>query len=579
MATRVGVSILVSFLLSAPAAAQSIPTAGLRLWLDGDRGIQATGGRVDTWLDQSGQGNHAQSAGSLRPTVDGATLGFDGSQQMTVSLGAGPLTQASVFTVARYTVASSDNDYLYSIGNRGSSGSQITASRRNGNRPYHFDGSVQNVSSTTVIEQCSWRAFSQVVGDGTPTAHRWSDQGGALITSNARAGYSAVPNMVIANFTSGSFRFIGDLAEVLVYDRVLSPAEEATVRAHIETRAARLEFGAGFPPAVSAPRDLATWTVEQYQVGCQPAANWTVGMDPTTVTQPVNADPSIFLSDIECLDADIRVDCLPGTGPDYAGFVFGYQDRGHYYLFAWRRSTLNWGCGGGVADVGATLRIVDAGPGGEPTGPQLWLAANSPSTTQLRQASIPWNLGTTYTMRLVFQRGQFRIQVADPACGTGPLIDWDVADSTYQSGRYGFWLHSQEGSRFGNVTVDGVQTVPGCGAPGTMPTLRAATPFAGSVWPLRVRGVSPATPGAILASAKPFSTIDLGNGCFFGLDLATNGVLVAFLSNANGDATVDLPLAPTVPIAGIGIALQGFAAPTAGPFGGDLTSAVVVQGH
>ena len=87
--------------------------------------------------------------------------------------------------------------------------------------------------------------------------------------------------------------------------------------------------------AVSVPVDLSTWTVEQYQFNLQPDANWVLSGGNTVADQTVNADASILLSDF-----DIAGTALDGTwqvttddDDDFMGFVFGYQDRGSYYLF------------------------------------------------------------------------------------------------------------------------------------------------------------------------------------------------------------------------------------------------------
>jgi hypothetical protein len=66
----------------------AIPQVGLLLWLRADLGVQQAGGRVQAWLDQSGnQANAVQTGSNVRPEFsttglnDLPTLKFDGSGQ------------------------------------------------------------------------------------------------------------------------------------------------------------------------------------------------------------------------------------------------------------------------------------------------------------------------------------------------------------------------------------------------------------------------------------------------------------------------------------------------------------------
>ena len=572
---------ILSAALIAPVAAQTVPAAGLRLWLQGDAGVTLNGASVVRWADQSGQGNDLTAPAGSGPTLNGCVrtaVSFNGVQQMSGSLGAGNLQAASVFSIIRYTVSSSDTDYLYAIGSPGQSGSQICASRRNGDRPYHFDGSIENVSSTTSIAPDSWRIFTQVVGDQSPTAHRWSDQDGSLLTSSATNPYSALPSMVLGNWSSGAFFMVGDVHELLVYDRVLSVTDEQAVESYLAQRLASLTSSpAAAIRSVAAPQDLSTWTVEQYDVGCQPAAQWMVGADPTVVQQPINADPSIYLSEILCADSQISVECVPGTGPDYAGVVFGYQDRGHFYLLEWRRTTLNYACGGGTANVGVTLRVINTPSGvAEPTGQELWLSpATSASTTVLRESVTPWVVGRRYILGVAFRPGSFGVRIEEVgATSCQAIVDWEVSDSTYLNGRFGLWLHSQQQAEFRNVRVDALPFASGCGAAGTRPALLASTAFLGANWELRVEGVTPLASGVVLLGGVPPVPISLGTGCELGVSPASLFLPVA--ADGMGNWAQAFPL-PGLPLAGLSVGLQAVVAPSAGPLLGDLTNSIVTR--
>ncbi len=216
------------------------------------------------------------------------------------------------------------------------------------------------------------------------------------------------------------------------------------------------------------PVNLSTWARIQYELNSQPDGNWVLGGDNLSVTQTVNADASILLSDFEVTDTAIQGGWRMGSSDDddFVGFVFGYQDRGHFYLFDWKRGTQDG------AEVGMSIKVVnlgafsdggigfdagaDAGPdGGAPVQlltSDLWPTAGSANVQVLRQNgeplrnSVPWAYNTDYAFFLEFHPGSFRITVNREATDGGApteLVSWSVQDSTYQNGKFGFYNYSQ----------------------------------------------------------------------------------------------------------------------------------------
>jgi hypothetical protein len=234
--------------------------------------------------------------------------------------------------------------------------------------------------------------------------------------------------------------------------------------------------GPGCGESGQQPVNLSTWQRIQYEQDSQPDGNWVLGADGLSVIQTVNADASILLSDFEVTDTAIqggwRMDSAGNDDNDYVGFVFGYQDRGHYYLFDWKQATQD------VAQVGMSLKLVsvgafrDGGPleagagseagvdGGAPIQlrtDDLWPTAGSENVQILRQNgaplhnSVPWKFDTDYRFFLEFHPGSFRISVhelsgdggaADSGAST-ELVSWSVQDDTYQDGKFGFYNYSQ----------------------------------------------------------------------------------------------------------------------------------------
>lgn len=124
-------------------------------------------------------------------------------------------------------------DYLYTLGTDEGAGSQISLSRVSSDRAYHYDGSGSVYSPNDVIPPNQWLVSSQIVGGNTPKSHDLFITGASVMRTDSTGNYSANPSTcVVGNWTSGNYRFIGDLVELLVYDGALSESE----------RSARLKF-------------------------------------------------------------------------------------------------------------------------------------------------------------------------------------------------------------------------------------------------------------------------------------------------------------------------------------------------
>jgi hypothetical protein len=266
-----------SLLVTLAGAARADPPAvgGNRLlWLRADAGVSPglTGEEVAGWQDPSSGLTFAGVEGA-RP-IFLATAGncalpvvrFDsGSERLTGNLGA-TLGNATIFAAARYTFATSSNNYIYALGNSGSNGSQMSLSRRNGTASYHFNGSSELLGDAIPGQQ--FHVFSQVyrsAGAGAPFHTLYMD-GVDLNVAAAPAGYSTAGAMTIGNYTTGSFGFDGDLFELLVYDAALSDADRQAVEAYLAGRLAAT--------TVQSPQLVAHWKAD-------------TGTDATSDGQPV----------------------------------------------------------------------------------------------------------------------------------------------------------------------------------------------------------------------------------------------------------------------------------------------------
>jgi hypothetical protein len=187
------------------------------------------------------------------------------------------------------------------------------------------------------------------------------------------------------------------------------------------------------------PIDLSTWSVVQYELNSQPDANWVLSDDNTLVTQTVNADASIFLSDFtltnDKIEGTFRV--TTSSDDDFIGFVFGYQDSQHFYLFDWKQSSQNDSLG--FAEQGMSVKLVNADS--ELTGHDLWpTAGNGERVNTLFHNQIGWEDRTDYQFSLEFHPGEFTVTVSE---GDTVLDSVTLQDSSYTSGTFGFYNYSQ----------------------------------------------------------------------------------------------------------------------------------------
>ena len=214
------------------------------------------------------------------------------------------------------------------------------------------------------------------------------------------------------------------------------------------------------------PVDLKSWTAVNYSypLNKQSYAKWEVSADGQSVTQTVNADPSVFVSDHDLGRATLSGTWLVQTrdDDDFIGFVFGYQDPGRFYLFDWKRNSQQ-DSGVGTATRGMCVKVVAVAYQGRPSGRlepskpfdglDLWHTDGVQGRVRLlhHEPTEGWKAHHPYRFRLDFIPGRFRILVTD---SERVLLDKTFEDDTYRTGRFGFYNFSQ-----GRVTYRGFETV------------------------------------------------------------------------------------------------------------------------
>ena len=220
-------------ILTTPVGMPDLPQNGLTVWLRSTVGTEGSG-TVTTWADQSGQGNNAvQSPSGNEPVlVENQANGlpvvrFDGTDQMVLP---GFILQnaqgGQIFAIVKMGNKPGLLNMLWNFGTFFGDTYQDS---------YHFDDF--GTSDTSAVQLQPYEQVNQYFlydtsidasgnsifrYDGTQT---WTRTG-------LPVGFGPYP--LIGGFGSGFL--VGDIAEMIVYDRVLSPQEQATVYAYLANK-------------------------------------------------------------------------------------------------------------------------------------------------------------------------------------------------------------------------------------------------------------------------------------------------------------------------------------------------------
>jgi len=204
--------------------------AGCELWLaaddiDGDGNTDdnpADGTPVDIWCDKSGHGRRATRDGVDRTAynTDGPNgrpvVTFDGDY-LSTSHNFDSLKEYTVFAVARYT--GGDNERVISSATR----NWLLGYNSNGDERFYAESWVHNAGTANA----EWHVHAgHINSDADPKAGFWKD-GVNLVTDGTGSHDS---NYTIGRLALGGYRLDNqeskcEIAEVLIYNRVLSAAE------------------------------------------------------------------------------------------------------------------------------------------------------------------------------------------------------------------------------------------------------------------------------------------------------------------------------------------------------------------
>ena len=231
----------------------SPPTAGLAAWHRADQGVSTIAGKVDSWADQSGNGNDLTlvpgdpnpTYQGWRPTVnvgggaDGKDLiHFSGGQFLDTHLGSDIRTASDLGMLnsdyEMYVVIQSQvSQVAFPISGNAAEQYEIHTNGPGGARFIPTNGKFLDVGSTgQYLDGLAHIVGGRVSAAGVGTARADGVDGasaaGSLSTSDVY--------MNVGQRVSGGYRYNGDIAEVLIYDHELTPQDRASVETYLAER-------------------------------------------------------------------------------------------------------------------------------------------------------------------------------------------------------------------------------------------------------------------------------------------------------------------------------------------------------
>jgi uncharacterized membrane protein len=196
------------------------------------------------------------------------------------------------------------------------------------------------------------------------------------------------------------------------------------------------------------PLNFTGWSTVNLLDPGQGNGNWVLSNGNTTATQTVNGVPTMLLSDFSAsadeFEGTLRVDT--SADDDFIGFIFGYQDSQHFYVFDWKQVDQSTTVGFG--ERGMSVKVINADSPVDAS--DMWpTAGNGVRAQTLYHNTTTYSDFTDYHFQLQFTPGSFTITITQ---GATLIETFTVNDSTYQSGKFGFYNYSQAGVIYSGFT-------------------------------------------------------------------------------------------------------------------------------
>jgi hypothetical protein len=203
------------------------------------------------------------------------------------------------------------------------------------------------------------------------------------------------------------------------------------------------------------------WKVFQYNLtddSIQTPAAYTFEMNGLIALQSANPMASVYYNDTPLPEGIVvtgKFGVHTTSDDDLIGFVFGYQDPQHTYLFDWKQATQTDGtCG--TANAGASLKLISSGTPLDKCA-DVWDSNGTAKVTPLVTTTVNpmgWEDNVDYDLTLTFRPGAITIEVIN---GTTKVVSITSTDTTYRSGKFGFYNYSQEAVRYQFFSISPIQ--------------------------------------------------------------------------------------------------------------------------
>ncbi|HLP22276.1 MAG TPA: LamG-like jellyroll fold domain-containing protein, partial [Chitinophagales bacterium] len=224
---------------SAAGVVVPLPLTGLVLWTKADAGVITDGsGNVSQWKDLSGNGNHfVQPTFASRPQVVANVINGQPVIRMSTTNTNSAAASRWLYTNTSFSTA---NYTIFSISKMNGGANYRLLASQNTNWLFGHHGGYQNQlycgnwivgPGPTVPDANAHMYCMHTTGSSTS----FYENGNALVTNSAIA--AAPPGQLATSGYVGSSEFSnGDIAEVIVYNRVLTTAERNTIEGYLSSK-------------------------------------------------------------------------------------------------------------------------------------------------------------------------------------------------------------------------------------------------------------------------------------------------------------------------------------------------------
>lgn len=221
----------------------AIPSTNLKLHLRADAGVNVSGTEVTGWTDQSGNGNDAtQTSASNRPVLVANSMNgkpglrFNGTNNFlslptTTDLGI-VNNDYQIFIIAK-TSSVTNNVYFLTSAQSATEEYEMHTNGSNGVRFIPKAGVYIDEGSTGEYTDAKPHLFQM---EATSTYGLVRMDGKGIAQSNGDRRSSNASNLLLGTRNGGVLWFNGDIAEVIVYNDVLSESERQSVENYLKVK-------------------------------------------------------------------------------------------------------------------------------------------------------------------------------------------------------------------------------------------------------------------------------------------------------------------------------------------------------